>query len=38
MGEGSFGQVFKCYDHLKRCQIAVKLVKNNEKYTKQAKS
>ena len=38
LGEGSFGQVFKCVDH-KHAQtpVAVKVVKHNEKYLNQAK-
>lgn len=38
LGEGSFGQVFKCIDYkLNRQPVAVKVVKNNEKYLSQAK-
>ncbi len=37
LGEGSFGQVFKCFDHKRKVQMAVKVVKDNEKYTKQAR-
>lgn len=38
MGEGSFGEVFKCIDHKKSKKVAVKIVKNNQKYMKQAKT
>jgi dual specificity tyrosine-phosphorylation-regulated kinase 2/3/4 len=38
LGEGSFGQVFKCLDHKKnKSPIALKIVKNNDKYANQAK-
>jgi len=38
LGEGSFGQVFKCIDYKNnRTPIALKIVKNNEKYLSQAK-
>jgi len=38
LGEGSFGEVFQCFDHKRNRLIALKIVKNNEKYTKQAKT
>ena len=37
LGEGSFGEVFKCFDHKTNNWVALKMVKKNEKYTKQAK-
>lgn len=36
LGEGSFGQVFRCIDHKEEEEVAVKLVRNRQKYTKQA--
>jgi dual specificity tyrosine-phosphorylation-regulated kinase 2/3/4 len=37
LGEGSFGQVFKCLDHkYNSAPVAVKMVKNNDKYLTQA--
>lgn len=39
MGEGSFGEVFKCVDHRNgKKLVALKIVKNNEKYLNQAKT
>lgn len=38
LGEGSFGQVFKCIDHkYNKTPTALKIVKNNDKYSTQAK-
>ena len=38
LGEGSFGQVFRVIDHKNnRTPLALKMVKNNEKYLTQAK-
>lgn len=38
LGEGSFGQVFKCLDHkYNKTPTALKIVKNNDKYSTQAK-
>jgi len=28
VGAGAFGQVIKCYDHKQKCEVAVKLNKN----------
>ena len=36
LGEGSFGQVLKCYDHRDKVEIALKMVRNRKKYNKQA--
>lgn len=38
LGEGSFGEVYKCMDHKRGKPVALKIVKNNEKYTNQAKT
>ena len=46
LGEGSFGEVFKCYDYKKSTLwlnvdkelVALKIVKHNDKYAEQAKS
>jgi serine/threonine protein kinase len=38
LGEGSFGQVFRCLDHKQgKASVALKMVKNNDKYLTQAK-
>ena len=37
LGRGSFGRVFKAYDHKKKEYIALKIIKNQEKFTTQAK-
>ena len=37
LGDGSFGEVFKCIDHKTNGLIALKIIKDNEKYSKQAK-
>ena len=29
LGEGSFGEVFQCFDHKRNRLIALKIVKNN---------
>lgn len=36
LGEGSFGQVFRCYDHKEKEEVALKMVRNRVKYAKQA--
>lgn len=36
LGEGSFGQVVKCFDHASSEVVAVKLVRNKKRFTKQA--
>ena len=37
LGRGSFGRVFKAYDHKKKEYIALKVIKNQEKFNTQAK-
>jgi dual specificity tyrosine-phosphorylation-regulated kinase 2/3/4 len=36
LGTGTFGQVFKCYDHKRKEQVALKIIKNKPSYRKQA--
>lgn len=36
LGKGSFGQVFKVYDHKAKEHLALKIIKNRSKYTNQA--
>lgn len=36
IGKGSFGQVFKAYDHKNKEEVALKIVKSKTKYTSQA--
>lgn len=36
VGKGSFGQVFRAYDHKNKEEVALKVVKNRNKYTNQA--
>lgn len=36
LGKGSFGQVIKCFDHKRKVTVAVKIIKNNKKFFKQA--
>lgn len=37
LGRGSFGRVFKAYDHKKKEYVALKIIKNQEKFTTQAR-
>ena len=37
LGQGSFGQVFKCIDHKKNEEVALKIIKNHPKFNRQAK-
>ena len=37
MGRGSFGKVFKAYDHKKKEHVALKIIKSQPKFTNQAK-
>ncbi len=32
LGEGTFGQVLECWDRLRRCYVAIKIVRNIQKY------
>lgn len=36
IGKGSYGQVFTVYDHKKKEELALKMIKNRQKFTKQA--
>jgi dual specificity tyrosine-phosphorylation-regulated kinase 2/3/4 len=36
LGKGSFGIAVKCWDHKDKCSVAVKVIKNKEKYRYQA--
>ena len=36
LGKGSFGQVLKCFDHRNGTQIALKIVRNEKRFTRQA--
>ncbi|CDW81753.1 dual specificity tyrosine-phosphorylation-regulated kinase 4 [Stylonychia lemnae] len=36
LGRGSFGQVFKCYDHKLKEEVALKIIRNKQKFHKQA--
>eukprot|EP00347_Sterkiella_histriomuscorum_P009595 403340605 len=36
LGRGSFGQVYKCYDHKQREEMALKVIRNKQKFHKQA--
>jgi hypothetical protein len=35
LGNGSFGQVAKCYDHKKKMNIALKVIRNKKRFEKQ---
>jgi dual specificity tyrosine-phosphorylation-regulated kinase 2/3/4 len=37
LGHGSFGQVFKAFDHKKKEMVALKIIRNEAKFNKQAK-
>lgn len=37
LGHGSFGKVFKAFDHKKKEYIAIKLIKSQKKFYEQAK-
>lgn len=37
LGKGSFGQVVKCYDHKTKSNVAVKIVRNKQRFEKQGK-
>ena len=37
LGKGSFGQVFKAFDHKKKEHIALKIIRNEPKFNAQAK-
>jgi dual specificity tyrosine-phosphorylation-regulated kinase 2/3/4 len=37
LGQGSFGQVFKSFDHKRREFFALKVIRNEAKFNKQAK-
>ncbi len=37
LGQGSFGQVFKSFDHKKKEDVALKIIKNHPKFNRQAK-
>jgi serine/threonine protein kinase len=35
LGKGSFGQVCKCYDHKRKTQVALKIIRNKSRFEKQ---
>lgn len=37
LGKGSFGQVFKAFDHKKKDLCALKIIRNEQKFCNQAK-
>lgn len=36
LGKGTFGQVFQCLDHKKNENVALKIIRNNKRFNKQA--
>lgn len=36
LGKGSYGQVLKVFDHKKKQEMALKIIKNKQKFNKQA--
>ena len=36
IGKGSYGQVFKAFDHKQKEEVALKIIKNEAKFSKQA--
>lgn len=36
LGQGSFGQAIKCFDHRTKAQVALKIIRNKKKYQYQA--
>ncbi len=36
IGKGSYGQVFRIFDHKKKEEFALKMIKNRTKFSKQA--
>ena len=32
LGKGSFGQALKCYDHKEKEHVAIKIIRNQEKF------
>ena len=37
LGKGSFGQVCKCYDHKEKKHVAIKIIRNQKRFHRQAK-
>ncbi|KAJ3368311.1 Dual specificity tyrosine-phosphorylation-regulated kinase 3, partial [Kappamyces sp. JEL0680] len=35
LGNGSFGQVVKCYDHKTKSNVALKIIRNKRRFEKQ---